>query len=95
MKITKRELSASILLHRSFGEREVNVEEALSLLRREMCLTRSSALNVVKRLRKLGFLEIRKREDSIVVLPYSPLRPLEAMALSHLSSRKERCRTAK
>ena len=95
MKISKRELSASFLLYRSFGGREVNLEEALSLLREEMCLTRSSALNVVRRLQKLGFLDVRKKDESIVMLPHDPLRPLEAISLSYLSSRKGRCRTIK
>ncbi|MCX8196288.1 MAG: BlaI/MecI/CopY family transcriptional regulator [Acidilobaceae archaeon] len=92
MRLSKRELAASIIMYKKFGEGEANLEDLVSLLREEMCLTRRSAMNVIKRLRKLGFLEVRAGGRSIAAILRNPLEPLEAMASSYVSSRKGRCR---
>lgn len=91
MRIRRRELAAAILLYRLYGGSKVNMGEALDFLRREFCVTRKTAVNIVRRLGKLGFLRVSMEGGGLNVEIIDPVSVLEARARDYVKSRRERC----
>ena len=90
MKVRKRELAAAILLYKLYGAGRVNLGLVLDALGGEMGVTRRVAINIVKRLRKLGFLAFWKGESGLYVELKDPCFVLEGYAMSYIKSRRER-----
>lgn len=86
----KREVAALWLLH-SRGPR-LNVGEAIDVLREEMCVTKRTASNIVKRLRRIGAVRLERDGDSIVVEALDPAEFIRRYASSYIASRRARCR---
>lgn len=87
----KREVAALWLLHRR-GPR-LNIGVAIDLLREELCVTKRTASNIVKRLKRIGALKIERDGDSYVVEALDPAEFIGRYASSYIASRKGRCRS--
>lgn len=90
MRVSKRELAAAILLHKAYGSNTVNLGLILDMLVKEMGVTRRTALNIVKRLRKLGFLSVKHTGTSIDVEVRNPCSVIENVMLEYVRARRER-----
>ncbi len=86
----KRELAALLLLWRAGPD--MNLEEALWLLREELCVTKRTARSIIKRLRKLGLAEIYREEGELRVRVRDPCEALVAVAEGYRKGRLNRCR---
>ncbi len=86
----KRELTALWLLYTKSSE--MNLGMAIDLLRDELCMTKRTASNVIKRLRKLGLVEIRVHNDEIRLKAVSPLSLIENIASQYIELRRKRCK---
>ena len=90
MKIAKRELSTAILLYKLYGEESVNIGLVIDTIKRELGVTRRTAVNIVRRLRKLGFLVVESGDVAVNVRLRNPCLVIEEYALNYLKSRKSR-----
>ncbi len=86
----KRELAALLILWREGPD--LNLEEALWLLRERLCVTKRTARNIVKRLRKLGLARVYSTGDELRVEVSDPCEALRAVAESYAERRASRCR---
>ncbi len=86
----KREITALWLLYKKGGE--INLGEAIDLLRTELCVTKRTASNIIKRLRKLKLLEVKIYPNEIRIKAIDPLSIFESIALEYLKYRKTRCK---
>ncbi len=86
----KRELAALWLLYRK-GE-SLNLGEAIDVLRKDLCVNRKTALNIIKRLKKLGIAEVRVLENEIQIKLKDPLTLVKYIAEEYLELRKRRCK---
>jgi len=93
VRINKRELAISILLYEVYGEREVNIEDVIGILRSRLCFTRRTALSIIKRLRKTNFITVKVREDSIKVYINNPLESLKRILGGYIEKRSSKCLT--
>jgi len=87
--LRRRELAAYLLLYRS---RVGEYGEAVELVRRELCTTKRTARNIVKRLARVGALRIVRRGDRFLVEVREPLELIELMVGGYIASRRDRCR---
>lgn len=85
----KRELAAYMVLYKS-GVREYG--EAIDLLSRELCTSRKTARNIIKRLRRIGALTLEIRGESIRVRLVGPEDLLGLITSGYIQVRRERCR---
>jgi hypothetical protein len=90
VKVRRRELAAAILLFKLYGAGRVNVGLVLDALGGEMGVARRTAINIVKRLRKLGFLTFWKSDSGLYVELKDPCLVLEGYAMSYIESRRGR-----
>ncbi len=90
MRVRRRELAAVILLHKLYGVGRVNLGLVLDTLRNEMGVTKRTALNIVRRLGKLGFLAFTRDNEALYVELRNPCMVLEEYAMSYVKFRKER-----
>ncbi len=95
MKFRRRELAAIMLLHRLYGVGKVNLGLVLDTLRGEMGVTKRTAVNIVKRLRKLGFISILRDSGGLYVELRNPCVVLEEYAMNYVRFRKERAMRSK
>ena len=86
----KRELAALWLLYKKGGE--MILGDAIDILRAELCVTKRTASNIIKRLRKLKLLEVKVYPNEIRIKAIDPLSLFENVALEYLEYRKTRCR---
>ncbi len=86
----KREVAALWLLHER-GPR-LNIGVAIDVLREELCVTKRTASNIVKRLRRIGVVKIEREQDGFVVEAMDPTEFIGRYASSYIASRKGRCR---
>ncbi|MDM7275132.1 MAG: hypothetical protein P3X22_003280 [Thermoprotei archaeon] len=91
MRIRRRELAAAFMLYRLYGASKVNMGEALDTLKGEFCVTRRTAVNIVRRLGKLGFLRVLIEGGSLKVEIMDPVSVLEARTMDYVKSRREKC----
>ena len=85
----KRELAALYILYSRGGD--LNYLEAVELLRKEMCMNKKTARNVLKRLRKIGALTVYKAGGELRVKARSPWEFLEEKLQAYIGSRARRC----
>lgn len=85
----KRELAALAVLHRR-GPR-LNYGEAIEILSIELCVTRKTARNIVKRLRRIGSARIEVSGGSLTVEVESPDSLIYRVVETYLTGRKRRC----
>ena len=90
VKIRRRELAAAILLYKIYGVGRVNVGLVVDALGSEMGVTRRTAINIVKRLRKLGFLSYWRDNTGLYVKLRNPCSVLEDYAMIYIKSKRER-----
>jgi DNA-binding MarR family transcriptional regulator len=86
----KRELAALWLLYSRGGT--LNLGEAVDILRDELCMTKRTASNVIKRLKRLGVADIEVKENEIRVKVKSPFEVLKTLAEEYISRRRSRCK---
>ena len=89
MRIKKRELAAMLILS-ELGR--ANIGEAITTLRAELCVTKRTAINIIKRLRKLGLVNVVARSNDIVVEPVEFCEAMRRIALTYINSRRARMR---
>lgn len=83
----RREVAALYLLHQS-GALELG--EAIALLADRLCLTRRTAHNIVKRLRRLGLVRYsRDPAGRVLVRAASPEDLVRAIAIPYIRRRDE------
>lgn len=85
----KRELAAYMILYKH-GVREYG--EAIDILSKELCTSRKTARNIIKRLKRIGALSLEKRGEHIGVGLVDPESLLWLIASGYVSARRERCR---
>ncbi len=85
----KREWAALVLLSRRLGEG--NLGEALDILASEMCVTKRTARNIVKRLKRLGLADIIAVGEEIRIRVADPLEALERLTTAYIEGRRARC----
>jgi Mn-dependent DtxR family transcriptional regulator len=90
MRVRRRELASVILLYKLHGTGKVNLGLVVDTLRNEMGVTRRTAVNIVKRLRKLGFLSISRDSEGLYVELRNPCSVLEEYAMNYVRYRRER-----
>ena len=88
-KLTRREMAAYYLLL-SAGPR-INLGDAVDLLARRMCMTKRTARNVVKRLRKLGIARVISIGDELIVELRSPLELMGEDSDRYIAERRRKC----
>jgi hypothetical protein len=84
----KREWAALLLLA---DRSPLNLGDAVDILKADMCVTKRTALRIIKRLKRLGLAKIESRGDGVIV---SVLKPSEALAIlvgRYLEGRRARC----
>ncbi|GAB6147514.1 hypothetical protein [Stetteria hydrogenophila] len=86
----KREVAALWLLHERGPT--LNLGEALGVLREELCVTKRTASNLLKRLRRLGAVKLETRGGGVVVEAVDPAEFIGRLASSYIAFRKGRCR---
>ena len=86
--LKKREIAAYILLYKSdiseYGE-------AIDFLVRELCTSRKTARNIIKRLKRIGALKLETGETSIKMSVVDPLEFLELISSGYIDTRREKC----
>ncbi len=85
----KRELTALVLLYDK-GPR-LNLGEAIEILREELCVTKRTASNIVRRLRRIGAARVEVERERISIEVVSPDELLRRVAEAYLDGRKRRC----
>jgi len=86
----KRELAALFVL---WGEGpDLNLEEALWLLRERLCVTKRTARGIVKRLRRIGLAEVYVDGGELRVRVRDPCEAVKAVAEGYIERRASRCR---
>jgi len=85
----KRELAALTILH-GRGPR-LEYGEAIELLREELCVTKRTARNIIKRLRRLSLVSITREGGVLVVEAESPCKAVELAVSGYLERRMRRC----
>jgi hypothetical protein len=86
----KRELAALWLLYERGST--LNLGEALDILRSELCVTKRTARNIIKRLRKLGIVEVRVKEGELELKIGNPVDVFKRVVDEYILQRKKRCR---
>jgi len=84
----KREWAALLILA---DKSPLNLGDAVIVLKNNMCVTKKTALRIIKRLRRLGLAKVETAKDGMVV---SVLKPSEALSLlvgRYLEGRRSRC----
>jgi len=88
----KRELAAYWIL-REYNE-IVNYGTAIDLLRRNLCVTRKVAINIIKRLKKLGLIKVLVSENEVVIKVASFDRVIKQLVNTYINARRARsCKT--
>jgi len=86
----RREIAALYLLAR---RGPLNLGDAIDLIREELCTTKKTARNIIKRLRRIGLLYYTMNGDGITVNPLPLEMLVEAIAIPYIEGRKSRlCR---
>ena len=86
----KREVAALVLLHEAGPV--LDVEEAAWVLRERLCVTKRTARNIIKRLKRLGAVRVRVDGGRVVVEAVDPCVFLSRLALAYAGSRRARCK---
>ncbi|MCE4612307.1 MAG: hypothetical protein F7C07_00535 [Desulfurococcales archaeon] len=86
--LKRRELAALWLLSR---EGPTDIGEALDVLSREMCVTRRTAMSIIKALARLGLVSLRVSGGRIDFRVVDPLTYVRSVALSYIESRRRKC----
>ncbi len=84
----KRELAAYRLL---LEAGELNLGEAVDLLSRRLCTTKRTARRIIKRLRRIGALEITVEGGAVRVRPLPPMDFLDRIIGGYVEARSKRC----
>ena len=87
--LKRRELAALWLLSR---EGPSDIGEAIDILSREMCVTRRTAMSIIKALSRLGLVSLRVSGERVSFKAEDPLTYVRSIALSYIESRRGRCR---
>ena len=85
----KREWAALVALARRGGE--LNLGEAVDVLRVDLCVTKRTARRIIKRLSRIGALSLEKSGGEILVKPVEPSVFLEQLVDAYTASRRRRC----
>jgi len=72
----------------------MNLGEAIDILRVNLCMTKRTASNIIKRLKKLKLLEIKIYPNEIRIKVIDPLSLIESIALGYLKFRKMKCKSS-
>jgi len=86
--LRRREIAAYLLLYRRKVE---EYGEAIDIVRRELCTTKRTARNIVKRLARVGAIRVYRAGDTYRIEVAEPLEVLELMAGGYIASRREKC----
>lgn len=86
----KREIAALVILYKK--GRSIEYGTAIDFLRKELCTTKRTARNIIKRLKRIGALSLIKDGDSIVVVVDDPSNILFRLANSYIEKRRKKCR---
>ena len=86
--LKKRELVAYYLLCGLEGGRVWNIGEAIDYLVRELCLSRKTAINIIRRYKRIGLLEPR---DHVSFECVGLKTYLEEIVKSYVCLRKRKC----
>lgn len=84
----KRELVAYYLLCGWEGGRVWNIGEAIDYLIRELCLSRKTAINIIRRFKRIGLLEPR---DQVSFECVGLKTYLEEIVKSYVCLRRRKC----
>ena len=87
-KLRKREIAAYYLL---LKKGEMNLGEAIDLISQQLCTTKRTARNIVKRLIRLGLVKKKVNSTSIMVFPIEPERVLEDLYDAYSAHRRRKC----
>jgi len=86
----KREWAALVLLYERLGP-EANLGDAIDALRTEMCLTKKTARNIIKRLKRLNFIKTEIVDGQVRLRVRNPAEVLREIARSYAANRRKRC----
>lgn len=86
----KREIAALWLLHERGPK--LNLGAAVDILRAEFCVTKRTAVNIVKRLKRIGAVRIMRGDGEFIVEAVDPASFIAERASSYIASRRARCK---
>ncbi|MEB3779506.1 MAG: hypothetical protein GSR85_04665 [Desulfurococcales archaeon] len=86
----RRELSAYMILYDRGPV--INLGEAIDIVSKELCSTRRTARNIIKRLSRIKAIYIEKNEASIVIKVRDPVDFMREIAREYIITRKGKCR---
>jgi predicted DNA-binding transcriptional regulator len=87
-KLKKREIAAYYLL---LKKGPINLGEAVDIIAQQLCTTKKTARNIVKRLIRLGLVEKKVNSTSITVSAVKPERILENLYSTYSSQKRRKC----
>jgi len=88
----KREWAALLILA---DKAPLNLGEALDLLKNQMCVTKKTALNIIKRLKRLGLARLEVTPSGVLVSILEPSEALRLLVNRYLEGRRVRCTRGK